>query len=248
MNNIVDGLFSEVLPFESQYTSLDAELSAIARGDKAMSFFPFPTDAILEGPIDLYFDIVGKAAQFNLHVTQVPAHASHEICVFVHKAEHAWRVPAFMRLRQVLKSRSYVWSDGLEAVQSDLLGYSDVEIARWIVRQRERSPSFSGVSMYLLVPAGEMSQWVALGMRVIPTTSQASAVYKGDDSVIQPVASDLLPSTVILCRVAVKEYLLVELFGEDMSVKTKAMSESIAAHLNANLQSKVEVAENGVWK
>ena len=152
------------------YHDFDEEMAAVQRGEKAISMVPFPMDAV-ENNDESYLALVQStlAAGLTLAVHQsplsIPLHQ--HVNAFAYREGESWRVPALLATEKVL--RGYPpWSDGLEALESCLLGYSEEQIVQWIDYQRARRLGWVGRTVYALMTREQQRRIVEHGSRSFP--------------------------------------------------------------------------------
>ena len=119
------------------YATLAAELDALRRGKKAISFFATDRTGLDE---DLE-EIQGPALARGLCVTVAPR--GDVIDLFVHRADNAKRIAPL----QKLLSQS-PWSFKYEAELGTHLGYTTEQRRAWIAAERHARPAFGVVTMY----------------------------------------------------------------------------------------------------
>src|SRR5262249_55500235 len=156
------------------------------------------------------------------------------VCVFVHPPSEIWRVDAIMMLRKLLFSEEYKWTDGLEAVQSHLLGYSDDETRRWMRYHRKIRPTWSGGPVYFVIPLDEQLSWTTLGMKAIPIATGATAIHVRSSLIPRRDVETVLRSRAVLARSSVKAGILSSLIPLDnrRSSASVMLNEEFAARLN----------------
>jgi hypothetical protein len=119
------------------YKTLAAELDAIARGKKPISFFATDRDGVDE---DLRA-IEPGARKRGLVVTV--ARRGKVIDLFVHLPRNASRVPHVQRVL----SRS-PWSFTTERALGGVLGYTKSQIDAWLKAERHARPAFGVLTLY----------------------------------------------------------------------------------------------------
>lgn len=238
----------------SRFTGgLEVEIESVRIGDKPIAMFAFSESALADDT--MYQELRTKSLAAGLLLIHQPSEETvPEICVFICREGHAWRVHALMALRHCLSS-SYHPYERFEYLESYLLGYSETEIEEWFDRQRERKVNAEGVTLYLLMSAQHAAALDDLGMRALSPESLAQpmlAFYLSGLVVISPDASNLLGQR-ILGRVAIKAFALKRIFGESVTQRrdelhSRTLSTTDAKHLNHALQSRIEVWDKGQWR
>jgi hypothetical protein len=155
------------------YRTIRAELDAVRDGRKAMAMELWPRDSIDDDPD--HAELVQLAMARGLQVIHqadtrggVPV-----IAVYALQPEHAWRIPALRALWQVFVAAEGSWSDGAEALEGHLLGYTDAQIAAWLARKRHERLGWRGTTIYLLMTAAQKRILVATGNRQLPADALA---------------------------------------------------------------------------
>lgn len=147
---------------------LKQELAAVARGEKPIAVYSFDR-ATIEEVGDGYADVCRAALDARLILTLVPrAYSARDapVYVFVHGEGDAWRVHAWLATRLVL--RDWGWSDGLEVLESTLLGYTDQQIERWMDVKRARQVAWQVPTVYLHLSDACRADLEGFGQRSFP--------------------------------------------------------------------------------
>jgi hypothetical protein len=141
------------------YKTVAAELDAVAKGKKPLSFFA--TDR--RGYDEDLAEIQAAARKRTLTVTVVPrgratsARDNQDIDIFVHRTEtdparrtvHERNVKALGELLQ----RS-PWSFDHEAKLGELLGYSPAQRSAWLAAEHHARPAFGVITLYAEIVRG----------------------------------------------------------------------------------------------
>ena len=147
------------------------EIAAVQRGEKAICMYSFPRSAVEDNDLD-YLAIAQRTLDAGLTLTlrrnPFSAPPPHEdVCVFAHREGEAWRVSAWLATATVV-SEYPPWSDGLEALESYLLGYSEEQIGQWIDHHRARRLGWVGRTVYALMTREQQQRIVEHGSRSFP--------------------------------------------------------------------------------
>ncbi|MCW5808713.1 MAG: hypothetical protein KIT31_40560, partial [Deltaproteobacteria bacterium] len=140
------------------YPSQRAELDAVRDGEKALSVEVWPRDAVLDDPD--YRRMLRLAWERGLQVVHQPDRGRGGVpivAVYALLPENAWRIPAHRALWQTFPDAEGAWSDGAEAVESALLGYTPAQAAAWLADLRHRRLGWRGATVYLVAPAAAVA-------------------------------------------------------------------------------------------
>jgi len=236
------------------YPTMRAELDAVRSGAKAMAVEVWPRDSIDEDPD--HHALVRLAYARGLQVI----HQADEgragvpiVAVYVLHPEDAWRVPAHRALWQVFPAAEGSWSDGAEALEGYLLGYSDRQRAAWLAEKRHERCGWRGTTIYLLLTKAQRRILAATGNRYLHPDALAegvTAVWCDGTRVVRKrapawVARDQL----VLARVAIADATFRRVLGEPRGpVTSMRLTVEHARPLNAGLESKVELLGVRGWR
>jgi hypothetical protein len=251
----LSGLF-EPGPKTRHFNNLKEELGAISSGEKAMSVFFFPRSA---AETDHLKAIVAAALDLGLaviyHVERWPVENSlyEELYVFVLSKNQSWRIPSYMVTRRIL--REYRWSDGAEHLESFLLGYGEEDIKAWIAHKRNIRASWTGLTVYLLMPENQFRCIRDLGMRCLDPNSlceEVTAFFSRSNLALRRDWRALVPKGTVITRAAVKHAFFERLFGEAQSwgpaeIVSSAITKELARLLNPALESNFQILDHDGW-
>jgi len=250
-------LFDFEIP-RSRFETLESELHAIRDDQKEISLFAFPSRGIRDDDLrdPTYDEVTKRALHCRLTVTHYQESSGAEICVFVHKNEATWRIPALIAIRNVIANGEYGWAESTEYLESLILGYSSEEIKAWFDRKRMQCPSMNGTTIYLLLNERQISSITTLGMRAFMPDSLApcvTALRTSPFAVVQKDASRMIPPEDVLARIAVKYPCVSEVFGEHPDLQQGEVAQTTvgpthALMLNRNLRSNIQLLNNGQWQ
>lgn len=156
------------------YATLGAELAAIRRGAKAISFFASDADGLAEDLAEL----VAEAVPRGLCVTLAPrarvtARVTERVIdLFVHRADGAARIAPLQALLG-----SGPWTFAHEAKLGVLLGYSARERAAWLAAERHARPAFGVLTLYGASDAPDV-WWAAPGQVVARASRHATGLWR----------------------------------------------------------------------
>jgi hypothetical protein len=141
------------------YPNMQAELDAVRDGAKALSMEVWPRDGILDEPD--YRRMLRLAWDRNLCVVHAPERGrtgSDVVAVYAVRPEEAWRIPAHRTLWRTYVDAAGAWSDGAEAVESALLGYTPAQTAAWLTDLRHQRMGWRGATLYVVAPAAALAR------------------------------------------------------------------------------------------
>ena len=242
-----------------RYESAVAEISAVQSGQKGISMFSFPKSAI-DNNEAAYREVAQATLERGLALTlrldPFSSPPREHVYVFSHREVEAWRVPAWLTTRKLLGQHE--WCDGLEALESMLLGYSDEEVDRWIALHRARRASWQGSTVYLLLTRFQEERIVEHGSRSFPNgmpTDESLVWFMSRRS--RPMRRDAVqqcPPNLRIARVAIDRGSTKALFhpegqvavtGSDIVSSERLLSEAV--RLNAALKSRIEFLSTEGW-
>jgi hypothetical protein len=140
------------------YPTMQAELDAVRDGAKALALEVWPRDGILDDPD--YRRMLELAWARGLQIVQQPDQGRGGVpivAVYALHPEQAWRIPAHRLLWQTYPDAAGAWSDGAEAVESALLGYSRAQTAAWLADLRHQRLGWRGTTVYIVAPAAALA-------------------------------------------------------------------------------------------
>jgi hypothetical protein len=123
--------------------SLRGELDAVRAGDKPIAMEAWPIGALDED----YDRFVALGRARGLEIVEREERALH--AVYAVTAREAWRIDALHALWQVVPARG--WSDGAEALESHLLGYTPAQIERWLAERHRERLGWHGVTIHVVM-------------------------------------------------------------------------------------------------
>ncbi len=153
----------EITVRKPAHPTIADELEAVAGLRKGISVHVLSGDQL---------DEIGSFKQTARHlnlVTQVVTEtldAVSEVLLFAYRPEQSWRVNAYLWSRSTLFR--YGCSDGLEALTSRILGYSEEQFSEWIAHHRAGRIGWAGPTRLLLMSRQQRQDLVALYGRVLP--------------------------------------------------------------------------------
>jgi hypothetical protein len=234
------------------YRTMRAELDAVRDGRKAMAMELWPRESI-DDDTD-HAEMVQLAMDRGLQVIhQADTRAGVPVvAVYALHPEHAWRIAALRALWQVFVAAEGAWSDGAEAYESHLLGYTDAQIAAWLARKRHERLGWRGTTIYLLMTHAQQRILAATGNRDLHPDALArgmTAVWCDGTRVIKQhppawVARDKL----VIARFAIAEHAFTRLFESRGAVVSAQLTNDHAAALNTALESKIEYLGARGWR
>jgi hypothetical protein len=239
--------------FETEHASrwetgpMLSEIESVARKAKSMSVFTITQD-MLGG--EFYVELIKKSIDMGIMVAihkrfnGTAKVDSEEILLFFLPGEESWRIPAYLSMNRAFFDDP--WSDGLETLQSFLLGYSESQIKSWIDDHNRKRIGWLGTTCYFLVSHAQRNAISRLANRCIDPSSIAEDIevfYNTDNVPPKENAHELLPERTYLCRASIKFGFFKRLFAHDISSGRKvpffvsAINSSNASDLNESLQS-----------
>jgi hypothetical protein len=249
------GSLFEIWDRYSTYASLEDEMQAIAAGTKPMSFFAFP-DAGMNAD-ELYLGVARIASKLKLRsihrkgldpVSEGPI--PHTYVFIIRDEEEAWRVPAFLFAMKV------GWSDAVDELISQLLGYTDQEVQRWREDRNRFHVDSKGATILFLMSSIQAASVRILGGRAIDPkviVSPITAFYNLYGKVVRSDASKLIPIDCRLLRASVDHGFVQSLFPvaliEDPTIDVALCSvgEEQGTALNSALQSNFQFWSPHGW-
>jgi len=246
----------EPRPDLQKFKDLNAELTAIRSARKAMSVFSLP---LSETDSDGHKELMQTAAGLGLSTIEhtekleLDGTTADQLYVFVLNSGQAWRVPAYLATRKIL--RQHAWSDGAECLESFLLGYDDEEISSWIADIRSARVSWTGKTFYVLMTCKQRDGIAELGRRCIDQKSPVediTAFFNRTRSVLKNNALDFVPRNMTIGRVSVAGSFFPRLFGRaedwgDRDVISSPITQDLVALLNPALDSNFQFLGVDGW-
>jgi hypothetical protein len=235
------------------------EIAAVQRGEKAICMFSFPRSAVDDND-QHYLDVAQRTLDAGLTLTlrQDPFSAPppHDgVYVFAHREGEAWRVSAWLATATIV-SEYPPWSDGLEALQSALLGYPEEQIAQWIAYHRARQLGWVGRTVYILMTLDLRQRIVEHGSRSLPDGMPADDVLlcfvdRNRRAMRRDAAEQCGPGHA-LARIAIATDSYMTMFGSlleatDAEVVSVELPASRAVSINKVFESKIEFLSPDGW-
>ncbi len=245
-----DRLFDlfEVRARVARFETLEDELSAVEKGHKGISAFPFVTEN-LESSED-YIALLEEAANRNLFLVTVTYRDAPTTHVLIVHPDHTWRVPAYKLLNDV--GRLHVHSEGFEHLESALLGYSSSDTTAWLAERRLRTAGEAGVTVFVLLTSADLTELDRQGRRSLRPAigGRMLAFYNRDvgisgSSVLRPDFSASLPKQTKLCRCALSlpswKVLFNSSTNSDDQILLSYIDDNNIGPVNAGLLSAIEI-------
>jgi hypothetical protein len=242
------------------YPTLRAHLDAARDGTKPLSAFGFRVADVTRRDRD-YLTLLEQALRRGLVVTllgrpqrDIPF-VRQDLGVFVARPEELWRIPAWVALWHARASGTRGRNDAVEALESQLLGYTPAQRARWLASLRQRAPAH-GRAVYALLSRTERARAAALGMRCLGSPSELAGMQlfvERDDFGVRRDAFRRIPAGLALARLGVPDRTLRAIFnGEERSRRRRVIAARLtrraAAALNASLRDDVELLTARGWR
>jgi hypothetical protein len=239
------------------YDDFTEEISAVKQGRKAISMFSFPSSAV-EANDETYLALVESTLEAGLTLTvrqsplSLPGHEY--ICAFAYREGDAWRVPALLETIRAL--RQYPpWSDGLEALESTLLGYSQEETAKWIAFHRARQLGWAGRTVYLLMTRDQRQRIIEHGSRSFPNDMPGEMVMWFVSRSRRPIRRDVAlqcgpqhaVGRVAIARNSFDTIFLSSLKATSADVVWIELPTTRTVLMNVTLESKIEFLSPDGW-
>jgi hypothetical protein len=209
---------------------MQAELDAVRDGAKALAVEVWPRDGILDEPD--YRRMVRLAWERGLSVVNAPDRGRTGIdivAVYALRPEEAWRIPAHRTLWRTYVDAAGGWSDGAEAVESALLGYTPAQTAAWLADLRHRRMGWRGATVYVVAPAAALA-----GPRLSASALGGTVLWCDDTrEVVRAPPAWLTRAKLALARAAVDTAVLERLFPKARGpVATRVLDERAAELLD----------------
>ncbi|MEO8705692.1 MAG: hypothetical protein ABI867_37015 [Kofleriaceae bacterium] len=207
------------------YPTVRAELDAVRDGHKPVAMEIWPREVIAGDPD--HAELVRLARARGLQITERNATTRSGVritAVYALHPEEAWRIPALHALWHGFPAGGEPWSDGAEALEGHLLGYTDAQIATWLDAKRHERFGWTGITTYLVAadfdkPAGITAVWVD-GTRVPRRRPPAWLAGAG----------------LQLARIAIPERMFASVFPAQGSLRIAALTPKHAALLRVPRQ------------
>jgi hypothetical protein len=227
-----------------------SEVESVARKAKSMSVFTITQDMLGD---EFYVKLIKKSIDMGIMVAihkrfnGAAKGASEEILLFFLPGEESWRIPAYLSMKRAFFDDP--WSDGLEILQSSLLGYSESEIKSRIDDHNRRRIGWLGPTCYFLVSHAQRNAIRKLANRCIDPSSVAEDIevfYNTDNLLPKENAHQLLPEGIHICRASIKFNFFKSLFAHDIisgrkvSFFVSTIDSCNVSDLNESLQSNFE--------
>ena len=247
INAIVGRLYMQDA-FIHPYASLDEELDAVVRGDKALSMHQL---SALDVHDESYANLVTQASKRRLSLVQYCS-VRNSWRLYALKPDSLWRATAHSELMERVLHGAFAWSYGNEAFSSYLLGYSDVQIAEWIAHLKWRSLGWTGGrTIHCLLTDEQAREIASCGWRCCPSrviSEGIVSILALGDTVLRKDAYAHIPNGWVLARMAIQPTLIAEYFDE--ALEEKYLLSKIhcdAAHFNGALRSRIEHLSPDGW-
>lgn len=234
-------------------TAFENEVEAVCAGEKAISFTPFDQDAFEYVEFAEMTDAaLAGGLQVSIRETVRPEVAIRWRDVYLHRPEEAWRIPALRVVDSLMAE--YRWSDGLEALYSRLLGYTEEQLSSWLAWLHRQKVGWAGTTVYVLMSRERQDQLARFGMRCLdPSAVGADTLLFWQRDVVPRLdIDDRIPAELALGRMALTYQMCIELFGPPAErpegVVTRLLDESLSIKVNQALCSKIEFRAAGTWR
>ena len=158
------------------YPTMRAELDAVRDRRKAIAMELWPRDAI-DGDPD-HAELVRLARARGLQVVHQPDVSRSGVpivAVYALYTEQSWRIPALHALWRVVPPIEG-WSDGAEALEGHLLGYTRAQITAWLATRRHERLGWHGTTIYLLMTHAQRALLATTGNRYLHPDALASGI------------------------------------------------------------------------
>jgi hypothetical protein len=149
---------------------------------------------------------------------------------------------------------SYHWSDGLEVLQSLLLGYTDDEIAEWLQRRHKRQVGDVGITVYLIMSDSQRANIRRLGDRCLDPSDVGTPMlllYPNDTYIPKADLVNKMPDGMHISRMAITFPVLQLAFSNATTnggLSTTELTESIAIAINRGIVDGLQFQYGDVWK
>lgn len=149
---------------------------------------------------------------------------------------------------------NYRWSDGLEALQSSLLGYRKEDILAWLAARREHSSGWAGIPTHMMIRRDQIANLARLGFRAFDPRgvwSDAFLFYRPGKLVLHRRITSDLPEHMTILRFSVAHSFLQQVFPSSINrdaVVSCPVDNELLANVNANLESTIETLDQDGWK
>jgi hypothetical protein len=130
-------------PRRHRAPTMRAELAAVRAGKKPIAMEAWPA-----GELDADHAAMLRLAR-GLEIIERRERGL-DLLYVLHHAREAWRVEALHALWRTVPALG--WSDGAEALESHLLGYTPAQIERWLADRRHERLGWRGTTIYALLP------------------------------------------------------------------------------------------------
>jgi len=247
------GSLLQEIPELNPYDTPEKEIAAVKLGAKALACF----DATLSGAADDCESLVGLCAGHDLLLTvSSPSGRDANIgaCqMFVYRNEESWRLPALGALRSISR-HGHKWSEALEALESNLLGYSEEQTAEWLRHFSKYNVGWAGTTVYLIMPRAQRENLRRFGDRCIdPSRPQEITLFCGQvGTAVTTDSVELLNRDLAIGRLAIGgaafKGVLGEFLHEDQILVRRDLDEDVSIVLNQGICSRIEFLENDIWK
>lgn len=128
------------------YRSVEEEIRAVSEGKKLVSTIGAKKGDRFSNAFESAALQAGLACVIHPDDDNSYTSPGDGILLFALKFDQLWRVPAYITSRKVIGR--YPWSDGLEFLESNILGYSDEQVAEWMTLQRHLRLGWVGKTVY----------------------------------------------------------------------------------------------------
>ena len=257
MTHDLNRLFEAKLDL-GKYDSTREELEAVADGNKALSFFQFPSLSVDTHPF--YLELRQIAVELDLYIAITPVNENDPdprlrvANVFLTRPTELWRIPAFLAFKNVYDD--YEWNDAAEHFESALLGYAEEDIAKWLQIRARSQISWRGRTFYLLLSPADADGVRALAKRCLDPRLIAHPIpvfFNRSQNPIRTDANDLVSEGCVLARVSVRQPFFRDLFGRqatpsDSDIITALLTPEAATKMNSALESNFQFLEAGTWR
>jgi hypothetical protein len=241
-----DDLFVSI-PKNYVYAEFEQELEAVASGAKAMSM-TWVQESI--DNLDAQFPDLSEFARRNgLVFTHHRTSNGKGTSIFVVQPNEVWRVPAFMETRRVLKD--YEWNDGLEFLESRLLGYSVEQAREWAASRWQTGVGLQGrlVCLVMSQPHAETVR-ARRGFWLPPASNDGCLVCAQPPLGLKddlPDLGDLVLGRFVLKRKPIEELIEKPLRGSATGIITLPWTSEVRDCVWSGLKQRVELFVDRHW-
>lgn len=226
----------------SVYRSLSAELDAVRDGRKPIAMEVWPVGEL----DDEHAEFVALASTRGLSIVErrdVGRAGIPILAVYALRGDQTWRIDALHALWRTYTAANGAWSDGAEALESTLLGYTPAQIEGHLAAKRHERIGWRGATIYVLL--GRADRRLILDGRWFPHTRATAVWCDGTRIIKRKPPAWVARQGLAVARAAIVGEQFLRIFGRRGWLRSRVVD---PAELNPMLESRIQILGVRGWR